>query len=69
MSRPSAFCAMAASMLMHPSDSWVQKPCDDNLELHLDSEMNIGQAYTTDEAIPILDLRYSGPPHGRRRDA
>jgi hypothetical protein len=23
--------------------------------------MNIGQAYTTDEAVPILDLRYSGP--------
>ncbi|KAK3322320.1 hypothetical protein B0H66DRAFT_198661 [Apodospora peruviana] len=45
------------------SNTWVQKPCDDSLELHaLDSEMNIGQAYTTDEAIPILDLRYPGPP-------
>ena len=44
-------------------DTWAQKPCDDNLEIHgLDGEMNIGQAYTTDEAIPILDLRYSGPP-------
>ncbi|KAM7192686.1 meiotic expression up-regulated protein 26 [Naviculisporaceae sp. PSN 640] len=45
------------------SNTWVQKPCDDSLELHgLDSDMNIGQAYTTDEAIPILDLRYSGQP-------
>ncbi|KAH8894792.1 hypothetical protein GQ53DRAFT_762206 [Thozetella sp. PMI_491] len=44
-------------------NNWAQKPCEDNLEIHgLDSEMNIGQAYTTDEAIPILDLRYSGPP-------
>ncbi len=40
----------------------MQKPCDDNLELHIDTEMGIGQAYTTDEAIPILDLRYPGPP-------
>ncbi len=39
--------------------TWTQKPCDDSLELQLDSDMNIGQAYTTDEAIPILDLRYS----------
>ncbi|KAK4216059.1 meiotic expression up-regulated protein 26 [Rhypophila decipiens] len=45
------------------NNSWVQKPCDDSLELHgLDSDMNIGQAYTTDEAIPILDLRYPGQP-------
>ncbi|KAK1751833.1 hypothetical protein QBC47DRAFT_76896 [Echria macrotheca] len=45
------------------SDTWAQKPCDDNLEIPgLDNEMNIGQAYTTDEAIPILDLRYQGPP-------
>lgn len=41
-------------------DTWTQKPCEDNLEMHgIDSEMNIGQAYTTDEAIPILDLRYT----------
>lgn len=43
---------------------WSTKPsCDDNLDMpNLDTDMNhIGQAYTTDEAIPILDLRYSGP--------
>lgn len=40
-------------------DQWAQKPCEDNLDLqNLDPEMQIGQAYTTDEAIPILDLRY-----------
>ncbi|KAI1313713.1 hypothetical protein F5Y03DRAFT_381232 [Xylaria venustula] len=47
--------------------SWVSKPCEDSLEVHhLDSDMAIGQAFTTDEvipiadeAIPILDLRYS----------
>ncbi|KAJ9137250.1 Meiotic expression up-regulated protein 26 [Pleurostoma richardsiae] len=45
------------------SNTWIQKPGEDNLEMHgIDSEMNIGQAYTADEAIPILDLRYSGPP-------
>lgn len=44
-----------------PSDSWPQKPCDDHFEIHgLEPEMNIGQAYTTDEANPIIDLRYPG---------
>ncbi|KAK4147017.1 uncharacterized protein C8A04DRAFT_9403, partial [Dichotomopilus funicola] len=48
--------------LTYSSDTWVQKPCDSNLDMPgFDSEM-IGQAYTTDEAIPILDLRTSGPP-------
>ncbi|EPE05860.1 fungal protein [Ophiostoma piceae UAMH 11346] len=39
-------------------NSW-QKTCDDSLDLQMDSDMGIGQAYTTDEAIPILNLRYS----------
>ncbi len=43
-------------------DPWAQKPCDPSLEMpSFDTDM-IGQAYTTDEAIPILDLRSSGPP-------
>ena len=51
------------SRLTALSDAWPQKPCDESLEMHaLDAEMNIGQAYTTDEAIPILDLRYPGAP-------
>jgi hypothetical protein len=28
---------------------------------NLDTEMGMGQAYTTDESVPILDLRYSAP--------
>ncbi|KAG7290521.1 hypothetical protein NEMBOFW57_000524 [Staphylotrichum longicolle] len=44
------------------SDTWAQKPCDASLDMPaFDADM-IGQAYTTDEAIPILDLRSSGPP-------
>ncbi|KAK0722725.1 hypothetical protein B0T26DRAFT_739857 [Lasiosphaeria miniovina] len=44
------------------SGTWAQKPCDDGLEIPgLEGDMGaIGQAYTTDEAIPILDLRYPG---------
>jgi hypothetical protein len=42
-------------------DNWNSKPWADGLDLQtMDSDMNIGQAYTTDEAVPILDLRYSG---------
>ncbi|OTA59986.1 hypothetical protein K449DRAFT_101524 [Hypoxylon sp. EC38] len=40
---------------------WGPKPCEDHFEMpNLDVDMNIGQAFTTDEAIPIIDLRYSG---------
>jgi hypothetical protein len=36
----------------------MQKPRDDNFEFNgFDGDMAIGQAYTTDEAIPILSLR------------
>jgi len=53
----------ATTRLTSDSDPWPQKPCDDGLELHgLDNELAIGQAFTTDEAIPVLDLRFSGPP-------
>ncbi|ORY69749.1 uncharacterized protein BCR38DRAFT_91720 [Pseudomassariella vexata] len=44
----------------HP---WGMKPCEDNMDVSgLDGEIQIGQAYTTDEAIPILDLRYAHGP-------
>ncbi|KAL1904464.1 hypothetical protein Sste5344_009811 [Sporothrix stenoceras] len=59
------------SMHQEFEDSWAQtvgqqKPLDDSLDLqHLvDSDMSIGQAYTTDEAIPILDLRFSNTSGG-----
>ncbi|RYC58081.1 hypothetical protein CHU98_g8121 [Xylaria longipes] len=45
--------------LITKTDSWATKPCEDSLEMHhLDTDMTIGQAFTTDEAIPILDLRF-----------
>ncbi|KAK6207259.1 hypothetical protein LQW54_007343 [Pestalotiopsis sp. IQ-011] len=40
---------------------WSMKSCEDSMENHgLDTDMGIGQALTTDDAIPILDLRYQG---------
>jgi len=44
------------------SNSWVQKPCDGNLDIPgLDNnDMPIGQAYTTDEAVQMpADMRCS----------
>ncbi len=42
-------------------DGWMAKPsCDDGMELVNDTDMTIGQALTTDENVPILDLRFSG---------
>lgn len=42
-------------------DGWITKIYDDNLDMQqLDSEANILQSLTNDEAIPILDLRYAG---------
>ncbi|KAL2271688.1 hypothetical protein VTJ83DRAFT_1059 [Remersonia thermophila] len=45
------------------SNPWPQKPCDAaGMDMSgFDSDM-IGQAYTADEAIPILDLRSGGAP-------
>lgn len=52
---------LAGSRLVAGTDPWGMKPCDDTMEAHgFDTEMNIGQALTTDESIPILDLRYQG---------
>ena len=46
-------------------DGWQSKPAEESLEFHsFDTdmrEMNMGQAFSTDEAPPILDLRYAGP--------
>ncbi|KAK4106590.1 hypothetical protein N658DRAFT_24549 [Parathielavia hyrcaniae] len=47
---------------MGSSNAWARKPCDGSFEIAgFDSDM-IGQAYTTDEAVPIHDIRSSGPP-------
>ncbi|UKZ77378.1 hypothetical protein TrVFT333_005098 [Trichoderma virens FT-333] len=50
--------------LSDASNRWAQKPLADNFEHPvLDSDTPIGQAYTTDDAVPILDLRYTTPSH------
>ncbi|KAL5604746.1 hypothetical protein BROUX41_001909 [Berkeleyomyces rouxiae] len=36
-------------------NSWTSRKCEESLEF---PDMQIGQAYTADEAIPILDLRF-----------
>lgn len=47
--------------LIDPAGSWNQKPYDEQpLEFYpFDPDAPIGQAYTTDEAVPIIDLRFS----------
>lgn len=60
MSRPTSMHQNFYPGLAVGNNPWGSKPCEDNLEVHhLDTDMAIGQAFTTDEAIPILDLRYS----------
>ncbi|KAL6885024.1 hypothetical protein HDV57DRAFT_508826 [Trichoderma longibrachiatum] len=51
--------------LSDASNRWAQKPLSDNFDQHsvLDPETPIGQAYTTDDTVPILDLRYTTPSH------
>ncbi|KAG9244868.1 hypothetical protein BJ878DRAFT_48262 [Calycina marina] len=40
--------------------NWTQKNCEETIDIHqLDSDMHMSQAYTNDETVPILDLRYS----------
>ncbi|KAI1374977.1 hypothetical protein F4677DRAFT_455177 [Hypoxylon crocopeplum] len=61
MSRPVSMHQDFYPVTTMDSSPWGPKPCEDHMEMpNLDVEMNIGQAYTTDEAIPIIDLRYSG---------
>lgn len=43
--------------------SWHQKSYDQFEFYPFDPENPIGQAYTTDESVPIIDLRFSQPRH------
>ncbi|KAI0199711.1 hypothetical protein F4808DRAFT_451314 [Astrocystis sublimbata] len=59
MSRPGSMHQNFYPGLAMDNTSWATKPCDDGLDMHhLDTDMGIGQAFTSDEAIPILDLRF-----------
>ncbi|KAI1143775.1 hypothetical protein F5Y05DRAFT_5995 [Hypoxylon sp. FL0543] len=61
MSRPVSMHQDFYPVTTMDSSPWGPKPCEDHFEIpNLDVDMNIGQAFTTDEAIPIIDLRYSG---------
>ncbi|KAI1337940.1 hypothetical protein F5Y15DRAFT_138476 [Xylariaceae sp. FL0016] len=61
MSRPVSMHQDFYPMSTMDHNPWGVKACDDNLDVpHLDADMGIGQAYTSDEAIPILDLRFAG---------
>ncbi|KAI1406679.1 hypothetical protein F4819DRAFT_4118 [Hypoxylon fuscum] len=61
MSRPVSMHQDFYPVTTMDSSPWGPKACEDHLEIpHLDMDMGIGQAYTTDEAIPIIDLRYAG---------
>ncbi|KAI0486866.1 hypothetical protein F4859DRAFT_502241 [Xylaria cf. heliscus] len=60
MSRPVSMHQNFYPGLAMENNSWASKPCEDSLDVHhLDTDMTIGQAFTTDEAIPILDLRFA----------
>ncbi|KAI4870803.1 hypothetical protein F4820DRAFT_442672 [Hypoxylon rubiginosum] len=62
MSRPVSMHQDYYPVTTMDSSPWGSKPCEDHFEIpNLDVDMSIGQAFTTDEAIPIIDLRYSGP--------
>ncbi|KYK60191.1 hypothetical protein DCS_01327 [Drechmeria coniospora] len=41
---------------------WNQKQYDESMDFHgLEVDGPVGQAFTTDETVPIIDLRYSNP--------
>ncbi|TVY22827.1 Meiotic expression up-regulated protein [Lachnellula hyalina] len=43
-------------------NGWQSKACNDGIDLqNLDTDMHMGQQFSTDESAPILDLRFSGP--------
>ncbi|QLI66035.1 Meiotic expression up-regulated protein 26 [Metarhizium brunneum] len=59
-SRSSPITQEMLPLAMSGHDEWNQPSCGEVIDFHgLDSEGAIGQAYTTDEAVPIIDLRYS----------
>ncbi|KAI1485799.1 hypothetical protein F5X96DRAFT_682528 [Biscogniauxia mediterranea] len=65
MSRPVSMHQDFYPVATMDQNSWATKPCEETMEFpHLETEVHIGQAYTTDEAIPILDLRYAGHQMG-----
>ncbi|CEJ81978.1 hypothetical protein VHEMI02074 [[Torrubiella] hemipterigena] len=59
ITRPDLLPPTSAPFDMTKSQSWTQKPYEEPLEFYpFDPDAPIGQAYTTDEAVPIIDLRF-----------
>lgn len=61
----SSIHAKSKTQTDHTLDNWNTKACDEGIDEQkwqsLDTDMHMGNAYSTDEAVPILDLRYPGP--------
>lgn len=54
---------MSSTLTKDGADQWTHPSCGDALDFQtLDADGPIGQAYTTDDAVPIIDLRYSNIP-------
>ncbi|UNI14014.1 hypothetical protein JDV02_000698 [Purpureocillium takamizusanense] len=63
-SRPVSVGQEGLPLSITSNDHWTQKPCDGSLDFQgLEVDGPIGQAYTTDEAVPIIDLRYPNVGH------
>jgi hypothetical protein len=64
-SRPMSMQSMNQDFYPIDNSPWTNRHCDNDYGMpQLDSELPIGQAYTTDEAIPILDLKYNEAREG-----
>ncbi|KFA70020.1 hypothetical protein S40285_02050 [Stachybotrys chlorohalonatus IBT 40285] len=59
MSRPVSMHQEMFPPITHDKNFWDHKPYGSYGMHGFDSEMPIGQAYTTDEAIPVLDLKFN----------
>ncbi|KJZ72932.1 hypothetical protein HIM_07695 [Hirsutella minnesotensis 3608] len=72
-SRPVSVGHDMMSMDMPSNGEWPQKSVEESMDFHgLEQEPPIGQAYTTDDAVPILDLRYpesAQDPHAYNLDS
>ncbi|KND88009.1 Meiotic expression up-regulated protein 26 [Tolypocladium ophioglossoides CBS 100239] len=61
-SRPVSMHQELLPLGMANNGHWTQKTCEESLDFQgLDVGGLIGQACTTDEAVPIIDLRFSNP--------
>ncbi|KAF4580964.1 Meiotic expression up-regulated protein 26 [Ophiocordyceps camponoti-floridani] len=58
-SRPVSMDQEIMSLEMSNGNEWPHKSVEDNMGA-MEQEGPIGQAYTTDDAVPMLDLRYPG---------